>query len=285
MNVSGGDTNVITYFMMRLAADGTAATGLTITTFDLQYTRTGAAAVTKVDATALSTSADAHADNKMIEVDATSSPGLYRVDWPDAAFAAGVIQVHLALKYDSTVFTEVLAVDIDAPVNVTTVSGSAEDIATATALATAQVDLDTMAGADGTTLSSSQPNYAPNTTTPPTAAAIVNEWESQSQADPTGFHVNAMEINSNTTCAAKLALSADTIVSGAAQTGTLSTTVMTTDLTEATDDHYNGRIIIWTGGVLQNQATDITDYSGTNGTLTYTATTEAPSNTDPFIIV
>ena len=29
----------------------------------------------------------------------------------------------------------------------------------------------------------------------PTAAAIVNEWESQSQADPTGFHVNAMEVN------------------------------------------------------------------------------------------
>ena len=32
-----------------------------------------------------------------------------------------------------------------------------------------------------------------NTTTPPTAAAIVDEWESQSQADPTGFHVNVRE--------------------------------------------------------------------------------------------
>jgi len=29
----------------------------------------------------------------------------------------------------------------------------------------------------------------------PTAAAIVNEWETQSQADPTGFHVNVMEVN------------------------------------------------------------------------------------------
>jgi hypothetical protein len=29
---------------------------------------------------------------------------------------------------------------------------------------------------------------------PPTAAEIVNEWEAQSQADPTGFHVNVMEI-------------------------------------------------------------------------------------------
>ena len=34
-----------------------------------------------------------------------------------------------------------------------------------------------------------------NTTTPPTVAAIVNEWESQSQADPTGFHVNVKEVN------------------------------------------------------------------------------------------
>ncbi len=28
----------------------------------------------------------------------------------------------------------------------------------------------------------------------PTAAAIVNEWETQSQADPTGFHVNVLEV-------------------------------------------------------------------------------------------
>jgi hypothetical protein len=32
-------------------------------------------------------------------------------------------------------------------------------------------------------------------TVAPTAAAIVNEWETQSQADPTGFHVNVLEVN------------------------------------------------------------------------------------------
>ena len=85
--------------------------------------------------------------------------------------------------------------------------------------------------------------------------------------------------------ATKLATSAGTIISAAAATGTLSTTQMTTNLTEATDDHYNGRIIIWTSGVLQNQATDITDYDGATKMLTYTATTEAPSNGDTFIIV
>lgn len=85
--------------------------------------------------------------------------------------------------------------------------------------------------------------------------------------------------------AAKLALSAGTIVSGAAEAGTLSTTQMSTDVSEITDDHFNGRIIIWTSGVLQNQATDITDYVGTNGVLTFTAVTEAPSAADTFIIV
>ena len=85
--------------------------------------------------------------------------------------------------------------------------------------------------------------------------------------------------------ATKLALGAGTVVSGAAATGTLSTTQMTTNLTEATNDHYNGRIIIWTSGVLEDQATDITDYDGATKKLTYTATTEAPSDGDTFIIV
>jgi hypothetical protein len=35
-------------------------------------------------------------------------------------------------------------------------------------------------------------------TTAPTAAQIVNEWESQSQLDPTGFHVNVIEVGGTT---------------------------------------------------------------------------------------
>ncbi len=77
----------------------------------------------------------------------------------------------------------------------------------------------------------------------------------------------------------------DTVVSANAITGTLSTTQMTTDLTEITDDHYNGRTIIWTSGVLIDQATNITDYDGGTKMLTFTAVTEGPSNTDDFIIV
>ncbi len=92
-------------------------------------------------------------------------------------------------------------------------------------------------------------------------------------------------INNSTAAADQLALSAATIVSSTAKAGTLSTTQMSTNLTEVTNDHYNGRIVIWTSGVLQNQASDITDYVGVNGVLTYTAVTEAPSAADAFIIV
>lgn len=103
--------------------------------------------------------------------------------------------------------------------------------------------------------------------------------------DPTSDTVDVGKINGSAEAASDLAKSAATIVSGAAATGTLSTTQMTTDLSEATDDHYNGRIIIWTSGVLKDQATNITDYVGAGGLLTFTATTEAPSNGDTFVIV
>jgi len=75
------------------------------------------------------------------------------------------------------------------------------------------------------------------------------------------------------------------IVAGVAEVGTLSITQMTSDLAEATDDHYIGRTIVWVTGVLAGQASDVTDYAGTTGLLTYTAITEAPGVGDRFVIV
>ena len=115
MNVIGGTTDVTTYFVLRTAADGVALTGATIANIDLVYTRTGADHAAKVDAVELAAIDGAHEDNKAKEVDATAAPGLYRVDWPDAAFAADVRQVILTVKY-ATAFTEHMAVEIDTPV-------------------------------------------------------------------------------------------------------------------------------------------------------------------------
>lgn len=111
MIVKAGSVNVTTYFVLRTAADGTATTGATIIDIDLQYVRSGSTPSAKVDATALAATDSAHADNKAIEIDATDQPGLYRVDWPDAAFAAGVREVILTVKLASS-FTEHLRVEL-----------------------------------------------------------------------------------------------------------------------------------------------------------------------------
>lgn len=96
---------------------------------------------------------------------------------------------------------------------------------------------------------------------------------------------DALAISTSTDAADKLEASAETMIIGAAEAGTLSATVMTSDLAEATNEHYNGRIVIWTSGVLIGQASDITAYLGSTGQLTYTAVTEAPTAADTFIIV
>lgn len=73
------------------------------------------------------------------------------------------------------------------------------------------------------------------------------------------------------------------IVEGAAETGTLSTAVMTTDLAEVTDNHYSGRVGIFEDGVLDGQAFVVDSYLGSTGQITFkTAITEAPLNGQKF---
>lgn len=92
-----GTTDVTRYVLVVDSTAFTPETGATITGFDVQYTRAGEVPATKVDVTALAATNSVHADNKMFEIDATSSPGLYRVDWPDAAFVAGASGVQLVV--------------------------------------------------------------------------------------------------------------------------------------------------------------------------------------------
>lgn len=124
MDVVAGSVDVTTYFNLRLAADGTAATAITISELDLQYVRSGETPAAKVDATALAATNTAHTDNRAIEIDATDQPGLYRVDWPDAAFASGVREVILTVKHTST-FIEHLRVNLTpVPADVSRVLGT-----------------------------------------------------------------------------------------------------------------------------------------------------------------
>ena len=97
--------------------------------------------------------------------------------------------------------------------------------------------------------------------------------------------VDIGSINGSTPAATNLKKAALGIVSGAAIAGTLTTSQMTTDLTEATNDHYVERVVVWTSGVLAGQAATITAYTGSSKMLTYSITTDAPSAADTFVIV
>lgn len=101
---------------------------------------------------------------------------------------------------------------------------------------------------------------------------------------------NVTQINSSAAAAARLALSSGVIIPGtidnSAHTPT-TTEFEADDVTEATADHYIGRIVIFTSGALLGQAATITDYSlvGSNGHFTVSAMTDAPANNDSFIIL
>jgi len=78
--------------------------------------------------------------------------------------------------------------------------------------------------------------------------------------------------------------------STAATTGTVddaaaTTSSFITDLTEATNDHYNNLVLCFTSGVLTGQSRRISDYVGSTKTITVSPPfTDAPGNTDSFSI-
>lgn len=85
--------------------------------------------------------------------------------------------------------------------------------------------------------------------------------------------------------AQNLSAAAASEVRGKAVTGTLSTSQATTDLTQALNDAYAGRTVIFTSGALKGIAAGITAYGASNGLLSFTTLPVAPSNGDTFIIV
>lgn len=91
------------------------------------------------------------------------------------------------------------------------------------------------------------------------------------------------KINGSASAADNLGEGAKALVTGTVSTSS-TTTVITTNLTEATNDHYNGRTITFVTGALAGQSATINDYSGSSKNLTVTQLTEAPSNGDTFVI-
>ena len=104
MIVTAGSTNVSVYYYIVQDASGTSpgepVTGLLFSDIETggsaSYARQGSARVDLTLITLASASAT-HADGGFILVDDTNMPGLYRCDYPDAAFATGIDQVFLQI--------------------------------------------------------------------------------------------------------------------------------------------------------------------------------------------
>lgn len=108
MQVANGTTDVTTYFVLRDSTNHAPKTDVTITDIDLYYIESGAAMAAKVDATALAAADSAHSDNAAYHV----GQGLYRIDWPDAAFDGGVGKVVNLIVVCSGVDTTFLEVEL-----------------------------------------------------------------------------------------------------------------------------------------------------------------------------
>lgn len=110
--VGAGDTSCTIYVKLRDSSTGFAKTGLAWNTAGAaaSYTRPKAA---KIDiALATNTPSGAWSSGGFVEVDATAAPGLYRLDVPDGAFAAGVGYVIISITFTG-VLAEAVEVILD----------------------------------------------------------------------------------------------------------------------------------------------------------------------------
>lgn len=175
------------------------------------------------------------------EVDATNAPGTYEFDptqaetngnvieWYPKSSTAGVQVVTIGGNVQTLLPPNLPSLGIESDGDLTKVntldghtaqtgdnyarlgapagaSVSADIAAAKTVIDTAAADV---ANIDGEAMRGTDGAY---TGTPPTAADIVNEWESQSQADPTGFHVNVKEVNGTNQTAGDLAANQTTLL-------------------------------------------------------------------------
>lgn len=173
-------------------------------------------------------------------------------------------------------------------------SGALSSLATAAALATVDGNVDSILvdtaviGAAGAGLTAVPWNAAWDAEVQSEVTDALNAYD-----PPTNAEMEARTIAAASYATAANLATVDGIVDdlksgiiyGAAVTGTLSTTVATTNLTGYADDQLIGRVVIWLDGDCAGEATDLVDYASTNGTLTFTALTTAPGNGDLFKIV
>jgi hypothetical protein len=107
MIVQNGAQNITTYFVLRDIQEHLPKTDIDVTTIDLYYVKTLAAISAKVDCAALPLASSPWAANSGFNV----GKGIYRIDWPDDAFAGSAgdkVQLIVHCLGIDTTYLEVL---------------------------------------------------------------------------------------------------------------------------------------------------------------------------------
>ena len=122
MNVKAGSVNVSVYYYIVQDASATnpgePVTGLLFSDIETggsaSYVRQGAAS-TDLTLITLASASATHADGGFILVDDTANPGLYRCDYPDAAFVTGVDQTfcQIVIASANNAVAAPILIDID----------------------------------------------------------------------------------------------------------------------------------------------------------------------------
>ncbi len=274
---------------------GTPETGVEHDTagIDLWYRREGATA-TSITEAALAGLASAHDDGGIEHI----GDGYYRLDLPDAACGSGVNGVAIGGTVTGMVVigTYHALVDYDpydaVRMGMTALPNAVVDNAGGLPISDAGgLDLDAIkAVTDALPDSGALTDIAADTARlTAVRAAVLTDWINGGRLDLLLDAVKAVTDALTAAAATNMAASAGTIVVDTVDTGYVETTTTLkgggTASLSAVDDHYNGRIIIFTDGTLEDQATDITDYDGTTKVFTVTALTSAAADGVGFVIV
>ncbi len=267
--IKKGSTDVVDYVFIRDSTDDSPETGITVTVLDMQYTRELSSPAAKVDAIVSDASLTTHVDNKIVEVDGVSSPGLYMVCWPDAVFATGVKMVTLTVIGTGykPVHKEIQLVDFDP-----------EDTVRLGLTALPNAPADAAGGLPISDAGGLELDVQLANTNQITAARMgaLTDWIDGGRLDLLLDLIKVLTDRQE-----------ELMVAGTAQTGTLTTTMMSTDLTPTILSQYNGRIITFrkdtTSAGLRGLQTNITA-TAVNGDLTYSTIPIAPADGDTFEI-
>lgn len=306
LQINAGSTNVTVYVFIQdtSSVDGDGLTGLVFNSSGLTcyYVRPLAVAVELSLITQAVTGV--HDDGGFVEVDATNTPGLYRLDLSNVIVASGVVSVVVMLKGVTNMAPVLLEIQLDlvdnvwdeiligSTHNINNSSGKRmreagaplirEETAQGPGTGNNQIQLDTGASAidgaydpamvliiDGTGLGQSRLVLEYNGTSK--TATVDRNWK----------------VNPDATSVFQILASAgrEHVNEGLAQGGT-STTITLNALASAVDDVYVGQAVFVRSGTGEDQRKFVTAYNGTTKVATvHTPWDVTPDTTSAYVML